>query len=103
MHHLLSGTLTNKNVFYRFYILDAARYFRRPVDTLLGINSAAQPHHAVCSGHVDLGNLKQRVTQNFRLNLGCNSGIIYVFSCFFGFLDYRFFCPLDFLPAFSAA
>jgi hypothetical protein len=34
--------------------------------------------------------LEQRVAQNFRLDLGGNSGIFHLFSGFVDFLDYRF-------------
>ena len=53
-HHALalSGTLNHQAVFYRLHLLDAAGYFHSPVDTLLGINDAAQRHVAVCGSHV---------------------------------------------------
>jgi hypothetical protein len=61
-------------------------YFYGSVATLLGINETTQLHHAVYGGHVDLRYLKQRVTQDFRLNLSCNGSVIYVLYGSFSFL-----------------
>lgn len=54
MSRLCSVAFYDKAVFHRFDILDTAGYFSCFVDSLLGVNGAAQLHHAVCRGHFDL-------------------------------------------------
>jgi hypothetical protein len=95
-----SGALDDKAVFDRFHILDTLGDFHCPVDALLGINDAVQRDHAVCRDHVNLGHFKQRVTQDIRLNFGCDSGIIHVFSSFFGFVANRFLSIFHFFAYF---
>jgi hypothetical protein len=109
MVNRVSGALDDKAVFNRFHILDASGNFHRSVDTLLGINHAVQRNDTVCRDHVDLEHLKQGVTQDIGLDLGCDSGIIQVFSGFFGlvtdrflgifnFFAYFFSCLINFFP-----
>ena len=96
----VSGTLDDKAVFDRFHILDTLGDFHCSVDALLGIDDAAQRDHTVCRDHVDLGHLKQSVTQNIRLDLGFDSGIIQVLSGFFSLVADRFLGVFDFFARF---
>jgi hypothetical protein len=64
MANRLSGTLDRKVVFDRLHILDTSGDLHCPVDALLGIDATAQRDHAVAPDHVDLGRIKQGVTQD---------------------------------------
>lgn len=97
----VSEPLDGMAVFDRFRLLDTTGNFHRPVDTFLGINDAVQRDYPACRDHVDLEHFKQRVTQNIPRDLGCDSCIIQVFYCFFGFVADRFLSVLNFSPTFA--